>query len=147
MHTGHALAAAALLLAAASAQAQAPAPQPIQPLQRAKVCTPTVNRFGHFGKTFVDPKAAIDMANDGGWCWAQFKFGRSNGLGQSVASVPEMAVLTPPAHGSVLIGMVDEAARFAYRPQPGFTGTDSFHVSAKTPFDSYDIPFTVTVTN
>jgi hypothetical protein len=69
--------------------------------------------------------ATISLENDGGWCWAD-TYERSFWL---TLSAHYTTVTNPPKHGQVLVSdTANHAVRIAYRPDPGFAGTDRFIV-------------------
>jgi hypothetical protein len=66
----------------------------------------------------------MTVKNDGGWCWNNLphNYNRSTWI-----AAHDTVVITPPQHGRVVVGDVDNhRVRVAYQPAPGFTGTDTF---------------------
>jgi hypothetical protein len=86
--------------------------------------------------------ARLTVENDGGWCWAdthERSYWRT-------LSANNVAVTNPPKHGHVLVGDIDnQEIRIAYRPDPGFTGTDSFMVHYQV--NERDLMYSVTVSS
>lgn len=80
----------------------------------------------------------IAMSNDG-WCSDLRKtmFGSARPFGAKTH------LTTPPSHGDVSITVYDDGTLIAYRPNPGFVGTDRFGV--KNEFVNRDISFVVTI--
>jgi hypothetical protein len=118
----------------------------LQALPPSRICVPNLPVFGRFfypgdvmGGTYLPPHGSIVMSNDGGWCQIRHIF-----TFQEVITVGTMSLATPPVHGEVRTGTVGEELRIAYRPQPGFTGSDGFVVHLATP-QPWDIPVAVTV--
>jgi hypothetical protein len=91
------------------------------------------------------PTSTLVMNNDGGWCWRTATY-RSMG---NVPDLPTRTLTVPPAHGHVTLDTIDSSTkrvRYAYKPEPGFAGTDHFTVHVAIVSGSFDTPFTVTVT-
>ena len=106
---------------------------------RSQSCQTNLPVFGHPDQQYWAPQGKIGMSNDGGWCWIQF--------GQVVHSlkfVPKTAVVTQPTNGQVQIEMMTDRVSVAYRPSPGFTGSDVFEVRTEGPFP-HTVPIAVTV--
>jgi hypothetical protein len=79
------------------------------------------------------------MNNDGGWCgnlltsvWASFAFGAP------------MRLTRQPAHGQVAITVLSGGTQVLYKPDAGFTGSDSFSVINETL--NIIMPYNVVVT-
>ena len=143
----------ALPLLAAGCQ---PSPGPgqnaaqLQALPQAKVCEASLPPFGRWyyagsgrgiGGEYIPPDGSIRMDNDGGWCVIAFT--HYWGHLQQPIQAP-LAVSRPPAHGQVIAGSIGTSLRIAYRPDPGFTGTDAFHVRMDA-VERWDIPVQVIV--
>ena len=74
----------------------------------------------------VSPLATeFTMKNDGGWCWYLRTTHVSN-ITQTFGV--KMHVVSHANHGSVKITPLANATRIAYKPEPGFIGTDEFSV-------------------
>jgi hypothetical protein len=71
----------------------------------------------------VQPTDTITMANDGGWCGSLSRTIK----GSLIVGVP-MHVTKQPAHGQVSIQVVSHGTRVYYRPEPGYSGPDTFAV-------------------
>ena len=130
------------LAEAASVDAQQVESAQLAALQQAKECVANVARFGRIGGTVYQPSATIQMANDGGWCWAQIRFTWQGG-----AITPSLKLLQPQQHCQLMFGSVEQRVRLAYHPNPGFVGSDTFTVSAPLPDQAWDVPVAVTVTH
>jgi len=78
------------------------------------------------------------VSNSGGWCW--FDVSATYASPRCVATY---SVTNGPAHGEVVTGAVDQQARIAYRPAPGFLGGDSFLIVNGT--TNSQRPVTVTI--
>lgn len=92
-----------------------------------------------FGRPDQTPVATIDMNNDGGWCWmtsTESQWGRVYG--------PWLSVLRQPEYGALRIDVTDANTRVAYRPNPGFAGTDGFKTRSQEL--NYEVEYRVTVT-
>ena len=63
------------------------------------------------------------MSNDGGWCGHL----RKTIKGSLVIGVP-MHLTKQPEHGQVSITVVSNGTRIYYKPEPGYSGPDSFVV-------------------
>ncbi|MGH7043542.1 MAG: hypothetical protein ACREFY_15645 [Acetobacteraceae bacterium] len=116
-------------------------------LHPAQACTASLPTFGRFpgGRSFLDeiylpPDARIAMANDGGWCTVRFTYA----VRGEIPVVALLHVARPPAHGRAAVGSVGPSMRIAYRPVPGFAGTDAFTVHMAGP-EPWNIPVYVTV--
>lgn len=83
--------------------------------------------------------ATITMNNDGGWCWMMSSaYERGNQYG------PDLKVTEQPSYGQVNIAVGEKQTRVAYKPNPGFTGTDQFRSVDETM--NMPVVYTVTVT-
>jgi hypothetical protein len=118
----------------------------LQALPTSRACVSSLPPFGYwrygwdsFDQYYVPPNGTILMGDDGGWCQIQFQ----HFFAGRPAQYP-LAVKTPPAHGEVLVGSVGTSLRIAYRPAPGFAGTDDFTVHMTAP-NPWDIPVHVIV--
>lgn len=103
---------------------------------RSKICK-VKEPFAPSGGVVV-AATTITMNNDGNPCWY---IRRSTQSGR-VFGVP-MRLTRQPSHGAVEITVLDKGTRIAYRPIPGFTGTDEFSVINE--MYNVDRPYTVTV--
>ncbi len=112
---------------------------PMDGLQQAAGCTVDLPFFGHSDGFWLAPLGTIAMTNDGGWCWLQFVQAF-----KYLAIAPAISVVAPPAHGEVRAERLDGRLSVAYRPAPGFVGTDHFAVFTDGPYP-HTIPFNVTV--
>jgi hypothetical protein len=115
-------------------------------LPTAKQCEASLPTFGRFfypgdvsGGTYLPPEGNIQMSNDSGWCQLKNTF-----VFREVVTTGTMSLVTPPIHGEVRTGTVGQELRIAYRPSPGFTGSDGFVVHLATP-QPWDIPVHVVV--
>ena len=117
----------------------------LQALVSSKFCQPSLPVFGRFyaGRApfgaYIPPDGNIRMSQDGGWCQLSNVF-----VFSQVVTVGTLSLASPPIHGEVRTGNVGEQLRIAYRPFPGFTGTDAFVVHLDAP-QPWDIPVHVTV--
>jgi len=69
----------------------------------------------------------ITVSNEGGWCWLQL-----SAVWVRMQYAPNFRVARAPAHGELVMGEVnDKRTRLAYKPHPGFVGTDSYEVVNK----------------
>lgn len=138
-----------LPLLAVTACSQQPGPGQnvavLSSLPEARVCQPNLPPFGYVQYARDEfpwdapPNGSIAMANDGAWCQIRFHHAWINLLVQGPLSVEQ-----PPAHGEVIVGSIGYSLRIAYRPAPGFAGSDHFVVRLHGP-DPWDIPVAVTV--
>jgi len=117
-------------------------------LHPARACSASLPTFGRFptgagagSDAYVPPDAQIAMGNDGGWCMIHFDFA----VRGEIPVIAPLRVTRPPAHGEAEVGSVGRSMRIAYRPAPGFAGTDRFTVYMAGP-EPWDIPVHVTVT-
>lgn len=118
----------------------------MQALAPSKLCEPNLPVFGRFffpgdvpPGTYIPPQGNIRMNNDGNWCQISHVF-----VFRQVEEVGTMTLAKTPAHGEVRTGAVGKQLRIAYRPAPGFIGTDDFvvHLAVSQP---WDIPVRVIV--
>ena len=119
-------------------------------LHPAADCVASLPVFGRFargsgppGELYLPPDGRIAMANDGGWCTIDFTHSMYEGL---LPIVAPLHVRRPPAHGEAMVGSVGPSMRIAYRPAPGFTGSDGFSVRMGGP-QPWNIPVEVLVTH
>jgi hypothetical protein len=115
-------------------------------LPTARLCEASLPVFGRFffpgdvaPGAYIPPDGNIRMSNDSGWCQLTNTF-----VFREVVTTGTMSLATPPIHGEVRTGTVGQQLRIAYRPSPGFTGTDGFVVHLDTP-QPWDIPVHVVV--
>jgi hypothetical protein len=102
--------------------------------------------MGRFGFGNPTPgQGTIEMVNDGGWCWIDFGV-----ISYNLRIVPDLTTTRPPQHGTVLTGGIikgeRKTVRYAYKPAPGFAGTDNFAVHILSPGGTSETAVTVTVT-
>jgi hypothetical protein len=69
-------------------------------------------------------QTTMRMSSSGGWCWIELWAVRG-----SLKYVPTYEVTHAPTNGAVLMGEVNQKARIAYKPMPGFAGDDSFVIA------------------
>ena len=117
-------------------------------LRPAATCAATLPWFGRYPTgnwrvpdIYEPPDGRMTMANDGGWCTAAFTYSMYAGR---LPIVAPLRVARPPAHGEAVVGSVGPSMRIAYRPAPGFAGTDAFTVSMAGP-EPWTIPVHVLV--
>jgi hypothetical protein len=108
-------------------------------LRSSNECAVSLPVFGHPDQQYVAPHGTISMSNDGGWCWIQF-----SQVFRALPFVPSATVIDQPANGSVTVERMKDRVSVAYRPSPGFTGTDRFVLKTDGPLP-HTIPFAVTV--
>lgn len=89
--------------------------------------------------TYAEPHGGIRMNNDGGWCWIVYEL-----TFNFVRTWSNLSLHEPPQHGSVVLGTLNGNLRMAYRPNPGFTGSDDFKVEVERPV-RYIVPVHVEV--
>ena len=112
-------------------------------LRPAQSCAASLPFFGHYyhagehnaGSFFQPADGRIALRNDGGWCAIRHRF-----AWQGLVMAPPMTVLQPPRHGEVVLGALAGDLRLAYRPNPGYAGSDQFVVRLQSP-----IPETIPV--
>jgi len=112
---------------------------PMDGLQLAAGCTSNLPWFGHTDGLWTAPLGTIAMTNDGGWCWLQFVQAF-----KQLLIAPAISVVAPAGHGEVRAERLDGRLSVAYRPAPGFVGTDHFAVLTDGPYP-HTIPIEVTV--
>ena len=89
------------------------------PLSRSAVCS--VASQDVQGRPSSTPVATITMNNDRGWCWMMSVMTvRGDVMG------PWLRVTQQPRNGEISIVVLRAETRVAYRPNPGFIGTDAF---------------------
>ena len=114
-------------------------------LPQAKTCEATLPFFGQYRPIgerlpmYAEPNGAIRMRNDGGWCVIRHPL-----VNNYTPAVGTAHVAQPPAHGQVIVGSLNRLFTIAYRPEPGFVGSDPFKVRLTNPFGE-TIPVAVTV--
>lgn len=140
-----------LALAATALAASGCAPPPEQNaaelagLKQSGKCESSLPFFGQYrfpGErlfTYAEPHGDIRMNNDGGWCWIVYTLTYDFNPTWS-----NLALHTPPAHGSAVLGTLGGKLRMAYQPAPGFTGSDDFEVEVERPV-RYIVPVHVEV--
>ena len=108
-------------------------------LPMSKTCSFQSSGFVERGGVPPAPDA-ITMDNDGGWC------GHLNVsvAGHSFAFGAPMHLVRRPAHGQVAIGVRHDGTQIMYKPDAGFTGSDSFSVMNETL--NMVMPYNVVVT-
>jgi len=108
-------------------------------LPSSKVCSFQSSGFAERGGVPPAPNV-ITMDNDGGWCGhlSVSVAGHSFGFGAP------MHLVRQPAHGQVSIAVVGGGTRIFYKPDAGFTGSDSFSVMNETL--NIVMPYNVVVT-
>jgi hypothetical protein len=107
------------------------------PLQGSATCQ--AGGENAWGRPDRNPIATIVMNNDGFWCWmmsTESQGGRSYG--------PWLRMTKPPLYGTVQIDILETHTRVAYRPNPGFVGTDAFQTISREL--AYEVDYRVTVT-
>lgn len=114
-------------------------PIPIAGLPPAHECRAALPLFGHPAGDYIAPQGSMQMDNDGGWCLLQF-----TQTFRQIYIVPSVSVVDAPAHGQVVAERLSGRIGLAYRPAPGFTGTDHFAVRTDGPLP-HTIPVDVTV--
>jgi hypothetical protein len=110
-----------------------------QDLQRSRACRLSDGTGGMPISNQTAPITRMATANDRGWCWTTVWSGP--GGGPHVAAW--VAITKMPEHGEITTAKFDDATRVAYRPQPGYTGLDSFIVYDHDDYDTF--PYQVTV--
>lgn len=90
------------------------------------------------GRPYRSPVATIVMNNDGGWCWMM-----SSESERGLAYGPYLKLIRPPQYGTVQIDVLETQTRVAYRPNPGFTGTDGFETRSMEV--GFEVDYRVTV--
>lgn len=113
--------------------------EPMGELPKARECQTSLPTFGHPDQQFWPPHATIAMSADGGWCWVQFA-----SVIRTLKFTPEATLGALPAHGQAEVARMADRVSVAYRPAPGFTGSDAFEVQVAGPFP-HTVPFSVTV--
>jgi hypothetical protein len=137
----HRIFAAALCLSAlATFQYVDPQTAAAADINKAAKCTAIMPPFGGSGRDYKPPTGTIDMGNDGGWCWLLITR-RFNGQPVQASG----SVARPPSHGTIQIEPVNLQLRVAYRPSPGFAGTDTFEFIFSGTGQERTVPVQVTV--
>ena len=114
---------------------------PIAGQPQAASCVASLPWFGHESGWYTAPRGAITTSNDGGWCDLQFiQFFRQ----LYSKNQPTISVVEPPSHGDATAARLSDRLAVAYRPAPGFVGTDHFSVRTDGPVP-HTIPIEVTV--
>jgi len=134
----------AIALPPALGLAQSVQTSDVSSLSKAAGCQGRNPNFGLSQAALNPPVSTIKMNNDGGWCWAQFAIHPYNA---ARPTAPETRITKSPAHGIAITGPVENGqhARLAYRPQPGFSGTDEFEISFQSITNGW-LPMIVQVT-
>ena len=108
---------------------------------QAASCVVSLPWFGHESGWYTAPRGSITTSNDGGWCDLQFiQFFRQ----VYSKDQPTISVVEPPSHGEATVARLSDRLALAYRPAPGFVGTDHFSVRTDGPVP-HTIPIEVTV--
>jgi len=114
---------------------------PIAGQPQAASCVASLPWFGHEQGWYTSPRGTITTSNDGGWCDLQFiQFFRRI----YTKDQPTISVVEPPSHGEATAERLSDRLALAYRPVPGFVGTDHFSVRTDGPVP-HTIPIEVTV--
>ena len=111
---------AAVLLSVVAFAGHAAGDSAVANLARAGHCK------SHSSRWYAGQNIAVKMrtSNDG-WCWRD-TWAEQHHL---YVTARDVTLLSPPHHGRVLIGDVAQRqVRVAYRPDPGFVGTDDFRL-------------------
>jgi hypothetical protein len=90
-------------------------------LPQSKACS--ANDGGWSAPGNVPATGRITMSNDGGWCGQRLAV-----INNSLQFGGAMHLAQQPAHGEVSIVPRDNGTDVYYKPNPGYTGTDSFGV-------------------
>jgi hypothetical protein len=106
---------------------------------QAASCVVSLPWFGHESGGYVAPRGTIATSNDGGWCDLQFIQ-----IFRQLYFQPKISVVEPPSHGEATAERLADRLAVAYRPAPGFVGTDRFAVRTDGPIP-HTIPIEVTV--
>lgn len=128
------------LLAVLSVAACADVPPRLKeapPLTSSAACT--VGGENVVGRAYRNPIATVVMNNDGGWCWMM-----SSESNRGMPYGPYLKVTRPPQYGTLQIDVLATQTRVAYRPNPGFVGTDGFETRSMEV--GYEVDYRVTVT-
>jgi len=91
------------------------------------------------GRAAQTPVATMVMNNDGGWCWMM-----STETDRGFAYGPFLRVTRQPEFGTLEIAVLKTQTRVAYRPNPGFVGTDGFQTVSQEL--NYQVNYLLTVT-
>lgn len=115
-------------------------PRPLKeapPLTQSATCQ--VGGENVVGRPDRTPVATILMNNDGGWCWMMSS---ENHWGTPYG--PWLRVTRQPEYGTLQIDVLESQTRVAYRPNPGFVGTDGFQTISREL--NYEVNYRATVT-
>lgn len=96
-------------------------------LPASKVCSFRSSGFAERGGVPPAPNV-ITMDNNGGWCGHL----SVSVAGHSFAFGAPMHLVHRPTHGEVSIAVVGGGTRIFYKPDAGFTGSDSFSAINET---------------
>lgn len=91
------------------------------------------------GRAYRTPVATIVMNNDGGWCWMM-----SSESARGLPYGPFLRIPRQPSYGVLQIDVLETQTRVAYRPNPGFIGTDAFRTISDELNQAVDYNVTVT---
>ncbi len=116
----------------------------LRPAAECSAVLPPFGRYYYPGENprfaeYIPPDGRIVQRNDGGWCVIRY----TSSFNASV-DVPALGLETPPQHGEVKLGHIGPVLWIAYRPQPGYSGGDSFVVRQISP-QPWDVPVRVIV--
>jgi hypothetical protein len=111
---------------------------PMSGLEPAASCDASLPWFGHQDTSYAAPQGTMAMSN-GGWCALQFVQ-----VFRQLYIVPKISVVAAPSHGEARAEQMPGRLAVAYRPAPGFVGTDHFEVRTDGPI-AHTIPIDVTV--
>lgn len=112
---------------------------PVSGLAQAQDCAVALPIFGHLSGGYLAPHGTIRISNDGGWCALQF-----TQTFRQAYIVPHVSVVLAPIHGQAIAQTLPGRIGLAYRPAPGFAGTDHFEVRTDGPLP-HTIPIDVTI--
>lgn len=107
------------------------------PMTRSLTCAVTGENV--FGRPDHTPRSTITMNNDGNWCWMN-----STESWRGRVYGPWLTVTRPPQYGTLQIDVTEGSTRVAYRPNPGFVGTDAFQTRSQEL--NYEVNYHVGVT-
>lgn len=80
----------------------------------------------------------VTLRNTQQWCYG--------GFGISGVSSSGIRVVDQPGHGELRLFIQPTGMILAYRPKPGFTGSDSFLVGVPSGYGGLDINYAASVT-
>lgn len=112
-------------------------PKELPALVRARVCE--VGGEEVQGRPYRIPNATITMTNDAAWCWMD-----STESWRGRVYGPYLTVTRPPQFGTLVTHVTEGFTRIAYRPNPGFVGTDAFQTRSQEL--NYEVNYHVSVT-